>query len=459
MKKSILHKFLVLAVVFSIVFQVTGCGNSGEENAKGEEKQEMQEENGSNVEEDITLSFLSWESDLDANNQAVIEAFENENPGIKVEMEYVTNQDANEYLKKVDILLMSGEKADIVMQPSYPLHSERAVQENVLAPLDSFLEEEGIEYDDIYELPVRVNGTLYSLPADTKPWFVMLNKDHLDEAGLDVPPLDWTWDDYREYAKVLTQGEGQSKRFGSYMHSFSVVYYLGLLSEKEDNAFYKEDGSLDFDNPLYKEWLEYRFALENEDESQVPFVDVKSQNLNYRSLFFNENVSMMPMGSWMISEVNDVDKFPHDFKTAFAPLPRLHESTDPGMTLTQAHYYCIPQNSEHKEAAYKFIRFYTTEGVKIKGTALTAERDVDKIPVLEKIIGDNADELYDTESLFNVFNNPNWKNNVFTIVPSYNAQINDLYKEEVEKYLIGGATVDEVLNNVMERGQDIIESN
>ena len=31
---------------------------------------------------------------------------------------------------------------------------------------------------------------------------VMMNKGHLEEAGLEIP-AEWTWDEYREYAKAI----------------------------------------------------------------------------------------------------------------------------------------------------------------------------------------------------------------------------------------------------------------
>ncbi len=57
----------------------------------------------------------------------------------------------------------------------------------------------------------------------------MINKDHLDEAGLEVPPLDWTWEDYREYSKALTQGEGKDKTLWIVFPYMASVFTSRLL--------------------------------------------------------------------------------------------------------------------------------------------------------------------------------------------------------------------------------------
>ena len=41
-----------------------------------------------------------------------------------------------------------------------------------------------------------VNDKYYGLPMKINTNLVMMNKDHLDEAGLEIP-TEWTWDDYR----------------------------------------------------------------------------------------------------------------------------------------------------------------------------------------------------------------------------------------------------------------------
>ena len=404
--------------------------------------------------EPVTITFYSWESYNEAANQRVIDAFQEMYPYITVKAEYVGEGNSTEYVKKMDIQQLSGEQVDVVMQPGLDKHVERAGKD-LLEPLDSYMEAEGIKYDDVYTLPIQVNGTTYALPGDLKSWFVMINKDHLDEAGLPVPPLDWTWDDYREYAKALTQGEGQDKRYGSYFHNWPQYSFLALNAEKENTAFYKEEGVLNFDDPLFRAFLQFRYDLENVAMSKVPYVDVLSQKLAYRDVFFNEKASMVPTGGWMISEIGS-DAYPHDFVTTFAPLPRFNADAAPGMTDTACHFYAVSKTSEYKEEAYLFIRFMTTKGMELKGSSLTAEKGADFEAVLSKII-EGKEKYYDTQALFNVYKNPDWKDNIASIIPLYHKQIEDIYKEETEKFLIGGQDLNITFENIKGRAQQVID--
>lgn len=79
--------------------------------------------------------------------------------------------------------------------------------------------------------------------------------------------------------------------------------------------------AVNFDHPMFKEWLQFRYDMENEDKCQVPYADVKSMNMNYRDKFFNGQIAMLPIGSFMIPELDDQDKYPHEFVTTFAPIP------------------------------------------------------------------------------------------------------------------------------------------
>ena len=105
--------------------------------------------------------------------------------------------------------------------------------------------------DKYYGLPMKINTNL-----------VMMNKDHLDEAGLEIP-TEWTWDDYRDYAKALTTDE----HYGSYLHTWHYLYSsMKLISKPEETSILKEDGSSNADDPMLRASLELRYQLEQEDQ-------------------------------------------------------------------------------------------------------------------------------------------------------------------------------------------------
>lgn len=449
-KKQVMATMMASALAISLL---AGCGNGGESEPKDGEVKQSAEENGSGDEE-ITLRFLSWQTDYKELNEKVAEEYKKDHPNINVVFDYYGDMTAAEYYKKVDLMAMGGDEMDILMTSAFPEHAQRASSGTYLA-LDDYFAEEGVAPEDAYSIVQKVDDKIYGIPGDLKSWFVLLNKDMLDAANLEVPSLDWTWDDYREYAKKLTSGEGASKIYGSYFHSWDHYDYMGMWSTYPDNPMFKEDMSgVNFDDPNFKEWLQFRYDLEQKDKSSVSYGDVKSLNMNYRDKFFNGEIAMLPIGSFIIPELDDQDKYPHDFTTTFAPIPAWGDA-ESGTTYTESHFYSVSKNSKHPKEAYDFIRFYTTEGMRIRGISVSAEAGIDKMEFMNMQIEDP--KYVDVEALDKVMNNPAWKDLVYQNVPSYNKEMSQLMLDECSKFLLGTDTIDDAISSLITNGTQLMK--
>lgn len=437
-------KFIASALVATLLgSMLVGCKSTEEGKSS---------DSGAN--DTVNLRFLSWLSDYKEQDQKIAEKYKETHPNVNVTFEYYGDMTATEYYKKVDLMAMGGDEMDILMAAAFPEHAQRAGSGTYLA-LDDYFAAENVKPEEAYELCQKVNDKLYGIPGDMKSWLVMLNKNYLEEAGLPVPSLDWTWDDYREYAMKLTQGEGATKRYGSYFHNWDTFMCMGLWSTYPDNPMFKQDMSaVNFDDPQFKEWMQFRYDLENTDKCSMPYGDITSMGLSYRDKFFNGEVAMLPIGSWLISELGDQEKYPHDFVTTFAPIPtwRGHEA---GTTFTESHFYSVSKNSKHPQEAYDFIRFYTTEGMKIKGVSISAEKGIDKMEFINKLITDP--KYVDVENLDAVMNNPNWKDLVYNNVPIYNKEMSQLMSDEFAKYLLGTDSLDNVIQSLIKNATQLMK--
>lgn len=56
------------------------------------------------------------------------------------------------------------------------------------------------EFTDIY----KIDGKTYAMPISDVPYWIAVNKDLLEKNGLEMPSLDWTYDDFLELAKAAT---------------------------------------------------------------------------------------------------------------------------------------------------------------------------------------------------------------------------------------------------------------
>src|SRR5690606_17045507 len=115
----------------------------------------------------------------------------------------------------------------------------------------------------------------------------------------------------------LTQGEGASKRYGTYFHTWIDYFVLGLWNQPTNNDLVLADGTVNLDHPGVRKSFEIRYQAEMIDKSVTPYSEIISQKLTYRPLYFNGSASMMPIGSWMIGEAGGTDEFPATFTTAF----------------------------------------------------------------------------------------------------------------------------------------------
>lgn len=303
---------------------------------------------------------------------------------------------------------------------------------------------------------IRVNDQTYGIPGEMKYNLVLINKDMLDAAGLDVPSLDWTWDDYREYAEKLTSGSGADTKYGSYFHSWGSCNLWGISSGKGGSTIFNDDKTLTFDNPNLAKFLQLRYDMENVDHSSTPLADVKALNMNYRDQFFNGNIAMLPMGTAMLSDIGN-EKYAHDFVTTFARQP-LWDKDGEHYNEAGGNIFSIAKTSEHPKEAYDFLRFWTTEGVDIKGMFISNEKGAVKSDSVKQIIAGFEDKL-DTDTLTKIMDDPDWVDSYGTYIPDYQSEIDSILTEETDKYLLGSQSLDDTIKNLMDRGNEVIEEN
>lgn len=466
MKRKMLVTLLTMAMT---VTMVAGCGKHDEkakgainvETAAKTEKETQVETEAEEKEEQIVLKWYTESDEATNKNYAwdnVVAAYEKLHPNVKIEVQpLVANTSSAEYLKKVDLMLASDEQIDIINFAGSGSVAQK-VEAGVLEPLDEYAKVAGVDLEAEYRGISRIDDQIYCLPNSDAAYIVFINEDMLKEANLEIPPRDWTWEEYAEYAKAMTKGEGRDKIYGSYFHTWSDFYQIGTLGVIPDNTYYKPDGSANFDHPALRTWMEFIDKIENKDNYQMSYIDIKTQNIAYRNLFFNGKVAMLPMGTWMLSDIKDVEKYPHTFRTVFATLPRFDKNAAANTTINTAFGggYAINANCKHKQEAFDFIRFLTSEGFNISKSFLSPWVKGDHEGIAAAIMGEDT-SLYDMESYIAVMQDPEIIYNNKITVKSTDAEIDEILLEEVEMFLTGGQTVDEMMTSLQKRAQEVID--
>jgi multiple sugar transport system substrate-binding protein len=405
----------------------------------------------------ITLKFFSNEAVMQEAFDKINTEYTKQNPNVNIEVLQIPSSD---YGVKVDTTILSGEQVDVVYFNIMKDYAVRAMQ-GELTPMDDLLAKEGIKLLDVYSIDAKVDdGKIYALPGDVKIMLVWLNKNDLDRAGLKTPDLNWTWDDYREYAKKLTWGDGPNKHYGSMWYTWQHYDLLDVYNEINGNPYINRDGSHNLNHPSFRSALEFRRTLELEDKTQIPLSEVLAMKLDYRSVFMSGRASMTITMTNIIPQISQTKDFPHDFVTTFAPVPKPKNGGRDGYCYGDNRFYSIGKTTVNAEETYKYLRYFTIEGIPMKNVSFTAEKTA-KIPLdemVDKMTSGNP-ALYDIPQLKRLLNWPSLHANIWDYSPVFTSELDAIYRAEADKATMGEITVDQVFKNAIPQFEQVIARN
>lgn len=392
---------------------------------------------------------------------AAIEAFNEEFADQGIQAEYVrfVNDDTGNL--QLETALMSGEGVDVFISYDYATLSTR-VDAGMVLDVTDYLDESGI---DLYEdfggdigTAFRIDDRDYGVPTKINLYGMMINADMFEEAGIEIP-TEWTLSEFQEICAQLTYGEGQDKVYGAFLNTDQDILSAMTFGSTVIGAdwMYKDgtDTETNFDDPVIADVFGTVAEMMNVDESIPTHTDTVTQSLSNESLFFSESCAMIT-SAWIVRSVMDLENYPHDFTTAFAPYP----TSDEGEALFDqgdaGDIVSISAKTENADAAWEYVNWYATEGMTYMATGgripLYSGYDLDEITDI--FIGEYED-LFDVESLTAVLIEPRDSYTLATVTTASN-ELTQILKEEVEALFAEQKTVEEALADAKERGDAIL---
>ncbi len=153
------------------------------------------------------------------------------------------------------------------------------------------------DLNDYYPGILAVNefdGEVYGLPWIAQPVVVFYNRALFDEAGLDYPDPDWTWDEFVETAKALTQdtdGDGDIDQWGFTANTWPPAYiWVWQAGGEMINADFTE---APIDSPEFLEGFQFHLDMAYNPEYSVDRDTIAEQGFNE---MFKAGVVAMFMG-------------------------------------------------------------------------------------------------------------------------------------------------------------------
>ena len=149
-----------------------------------------------------TVNFWFHFDNPDNPMDELVEAFEAENPDIKIEAE---NIPWDSYYDNLYTAIVAGGAPDAAMVKMFA--QPRLIEMGALEPLDSYIESWDGRADvleNLYALTTATDGTAYYLPVQYVVLYLYYRADMFAEAGLEPPQ---TCEDFRSAAMALSDGD------------------------------------------------------------------------------------------------------------------------------------------------------------------------------------------------------------------------------------------------------------
>ncbi|MDO5377522.1 MAG: extracellular solute-binding protein [Clostridia bacterium] len=299
------------------------------------------------AEEKTTINILWWGSQTRHDlTVKLIEKFEELNPDIDVVMDY---SDWTGYWTKLPAQVAGGQTPD-VFQMDYAYLSQYA-ENGVLAPLDGYIADGSLDMSNVSENVVasgQVKGTTYAISTGTNAPAMLYRKDILDELGLTLP-MNPTMSEYSAVAKAVYEATGLRD---TYVTDCSAVIFRIHLRNYGLNLYNDEGTALGFDDPKYLVNM-WNIALQAQEEGwglqpgeATAVTAFDSMVVDAWSRFQNSN----ELQAYRDATGKDI---------AMVMLPSMDDATTPALFLKPAMFWCVAEESDVKDAAVRFIDFFT----------------------------------------------------------------------------------------------------
>ena len=169
---------------------------------------------------------IAWWGSQDRHDRTIktIELYEQMHPNIDIVYEFSGWDD---HWTKMSTQAAGNNLPDI-MQQDYA-RIEEWVNNGLLLPLDDYISSGVIDTSNIGDASLvggEVDGKLYGLNLGNNSETFVLDTDAFEKAGVDLPPLDWTWTDFEQISRELND------KLGIYGHGG------GLTNEQQWKGLY-----------------------------------------------------------------------------------------------------------------------------------------------------------------------------------------------------------------------------
>ncbi|PZF83534.1 ABC transporter substrate-binding protein [Jiangella anatolica] len=411
--------FAVLGASALALTAACGGGDSGDDSAGGE----------------VTLEFSQWwEPELpDGSLRALMDRFEEENPGIRVELlsgPYASTKE------QVVAGAAAGTMSDVVGLDGAWVSD--FVDQGSIASLTGLMDDAGYD-DSALASQVQLEGETYMIPVVNFVYPLFTNDDLLAQAGITAPPTNRT-----EFEAAATALSGLGENVSGWALPLSLETPNGVQNDVmswvwASGGSMLADGQPDVTNDEVRSAVEYVKALWDDGAIAPGSFTMKEQDKVEE--FTNGRVGMVISS---LAHVNTIREANPDLNFSISAIPA-EDSYSGERGIPYASWGIgVAENSEHKEEAWKLIDFLLSEDVNAELSTLANAFPGNTASVPDFVEGD---ELFG--AAFEIYQS-GYPANEFTGLPVAE-ELMRMFSEELQRALDGEQSVDDALETAQDR--------
>lgn len=331
-RKTMRKKLFIAPAVLAVTALLAGCSGGGStDSAASDEK--------------VTISYGIWAGTQTPAMKEIAAAFEKENPNITVKIQ---ERPWPDFWSTLQTGAAGGTAPDAFWMLAQQIRPYAAGDQ--LLDISDAVEEAGVDLDNypkaVLDLYDQGDGKLYGLPKDVDTNAVWYNKAMFDAAGVEYPTEGWTWADFRETAKKLTNPEAGTWGVAAPL-DYQGGYYNSIF--QAGGQVISDDGKTALiDSPEAQEGIKFWTDLQADGSS--PTLQQLSDTEG-ETMFEQGKVAMYVSGAyWALKIYDNKEISPH---VDIAPLPTGKKQATVSSGITNVGY----AGSKHPEETKKFLLF------------------------------------------------------------------------------------------------------
>ncbi len=350
----------LLAGVLAAAAVLSGCGGQGNNgsttSADSAAAESTTEGKAKASGEKITISLLSWNTDEILGE--FIAGFEQENPNIKIDLQYVPP--VQQYVDKFSVLAASGQMTDMFYIAAE--NKQEVISKGVAEDISDM--EIFSRIDPATSATYGKDGKIYGYSPDAWIGGIFYNKDLFEQAGIEKEPE--TWQDFVDCAaKLKAIGVEPYLDDADNVHNLAQdLYQCSVISQEPDADVQINEGKATFQEK-YTEPLKlwYNDMIASGLYSQMALGLNSDQVID---MFANGEVAMMHGGPWNIATIEQ--KNPEMNYDIFGLSDNSGNRVLPGAVNVGL---SVSTTSEHKDACRAFIEYMARDENIVKWQKVT----------------------------------------------------------------------------------------